>query len=82
MEGERRTAINLVFGADNPVQRCRTQFERMIEDASAASLHGFVQECTEPGSTIHADSWQGYVSLENKCDRREITKVPGRGKRC
>jgi len=28
---------------------------RVIEDASSASLHPFVQDCVEPGSTVHTD---------------------------
>ena len=39
---------------------------RVIEDASAASLHPFVTDCIDPGSTIHTDGWQGYAGLETK----------------
>ena len=53
---------------------------RVIEDASAGSLHPFVQDCIEPGSTIHTDGWQGYAGLDNKGYRREITKLRGRRK--
>jgi hypothetical protein len=36
---------------------------RMIPDASAASLHPFVKDCIEPGSTVQTDGWQGYAGL-------------------
>jgi len=31
---------------------------RMIQHPSAASLHPFVEDCIEPGSTVHTDGWQ------------------------
>ena len=39
---------------------------RVIEDASAASLHPFLQDSVEPGSTLHTDGWQGYFGLDKK----------------
>jgi transposase-like protein len=36
----------------------------IIEDASQASLHTFIQETVEPGSTIISDGWRGYYGLE------------------
>src|SRR5208337_5079117 len=30
-----------------------------IQDASAASLHGFVQAAIDPGSLVHTDGWEG-----------------------
>lgn len=39
---------------------------RHIQDASAASLHGFVQDTIEPGSVVHTDGWEGYTGLEVK----------------
>src|SRR6204780_5510163 len=36
---------------------------RVIQHPSSASLHPFVQDCVEPGSTVHADGWQGYAGL-------------------
>jgi len=53
---------------------------RVIEDASAASLHSFVKDCIDPGSTIHTDGWQGYAGLETKGYQREITRLRGRRK--
>jgi ISXO2-like transposase domain len=53
---------------------------RRIEDASAGSLHAFVGDCVEPGSTIHTDGWQGYAGLESKGYDREVTVLRGRKK--
>jgi transposase-like protein len=53
---------------------------RAIQDASAGSLHTFVQDCIAPGSTLHTDGWQGYVGLEQKGYRREVTVLRGRRK--
>jgi hypothetical protein len=53
---------------------------RLIEDASAASLHPFVQDCVEPGSTLHTDGWLGYSDLDKKGYQREVTLLRGRRK--
>jgi transposase-like protein len=39
---------------------------RHIPDASAASLHPFVVDSIEPGSTVHTDGWKGYQGLDQK----------------
>ena len=36
---------------------------RMIRDASAASLHGFIQDAIGPGATIRTDDWSGYEGV-------------------
>lgn len=41
--------------------RCRMQ---PLADASAESLHGFVQDHVEPGTRVITDGWQGYRGLE------------------
>jgi len=53
---------------------------RMIVDASADSLHPFVIDCIEPGSTLHTDGWQSYAGLEKKGFAREISATRGRRK--
>ena len=53
---------------------------RMIADASANSLHPFVIDCIEPGSTLHTDGWQGYAGLEKKGFDREVAPTRGRKK--
>ena len=49
-----------------------------IQDASAASLHGFVQEAIEPGSVVHTDGWEGYAGLEAKGYQHKVTVLQRR----
>src|ERR1017187_6615197 len=51
---------------------------RMIQDASAASLHPFIEDCIEPASTVHTDGWQGYAGLQKKRYDHEVTPIRGR----
>lgn len=51
-----------------------------VVDASAASLHGFVETSVEPGSTIHTDDWTGYRGLEAKGYRHVVTPIKKSGK--
>ena len=50
---------------------------RVVQDASAESLHPFVQGCIEPGSTLHTDGWLGYSGLQKKGYDHEITRLRG-----
>jgi hypothetical protein len=50
---------------------------RVIQHPSAASIHPFVEDCIEPGSTGHTDAWQGYAGLANGYDN-EVTSVQRR----
>jgi hypothetical protein len=54
---------------------------RRIPDASARSLHGFVTEVVEPGSTLHTDDWLGYSGVEALGYEREITTIGSDKKR-
>ena len=36
----------------------------ILEDASRKSLHGFIQDSIELGSTVVSDGWLGYSGLE------------------
>jgi transposase-like protein/predicted RNA-binding Zn-ribbon protein involved in translation (DUF1610 family) len=45
----------------NRIGRCRMQ---VLADASAESLHAFVKDHVEPGSTVVTDAWQGYAGLD------------------
>jgi transposase-like protein len=51
---------------------------RVIQHPSAASLHPFIEDCIEPGSTVHTDAWQGYAGLEKKGYDHEVTSVQRR----
>lgn len=71
-----KALIVIAAEADGPgIGRIRM---RPIQDASAGSLHSFVQDCIAEGSTLHTDAWQGYVGLEKKGYEREITVLRGR----
>ncbi len=53
-----------------------------LADASAATLHPFVQEHIEPGAIIITDGWQGYHGLDGKGyrhDRRSQRAAEARG---
>lgn len=45
----------------NPMGRARIQ---VVPDASQNSLHGFIKDNVEAGSTIITDGWNGYLSLD------------------
>ena len=51
---------------------------RMIQHPSAASLHPFIEDCIEPGSTVHTDGWQRYAGLKKKGYDHEVTSVQRR----
>jgi transposase-like protein len=53
---------------------------RRILDASADSLIPFIENSIEPGSTVHTDGWLGYLPLEGKEYRHEITYLKGNSK--
>jgi len=75
---ESKALVVIAAEADGPgIGRIRM---RVVEDASAASLHPFVQDCVEPGSLLHTDGWQGYSGLDQKGYQREVTVLRGRRK--
>jgi transposase-like protein len=51
---------------------------RLIADASAESLHPFIQDSVSPGSVIHTDGWRGYSGLETKNYVHQITVLKGK----
>ena len=51
---------------------------RHISDASAESLHPFVQESIASGSVVHTDGWRGYSGLNAKGYRHEVTILKGK----
>ena len=59
--------------------RCRMA---PVADASAESLHSFVSDNVEPGTTVITDAWQGYRGLEKSGyihDRRSQRAASTRG---
>jgi hypothetical protein len=60
--GENKVQAAIVVEvSENKVGRIRIA---IIEDASQASLHTFIRETVEQGSTIVSDGWCGYYGLE------------------
>src|SRR5450759_1697658 len=76
ISGRRRGDKSLIVVAveveDKSIGRIRL---RSIEDASANSLHSFVVDSIEPGSTVHTDGWQGYKGLKQKNYKGESTVI-------
>jgi transposase-like protein/ribosomal protein L37AE/L43A len=79
MKGRRRGEKSLIVIAaqveGNVIGRIRM---RVIPDASAGSLHPFIESSVAPGSTIHTDGWQGYASIAKKGFAHEISPIRGR----
>ena len=50
-----------------------------IPDASGESLHSFITQAIEPGSTILTDGWEGYNGLEAKGYIHEVRVIKGSG---
>ena len=53
---------------------------RQIWNASAESLVPFVQDSIAPGSVIHTDGWLGYLPLQSKGYKHEVTFLRGKKK--
>jgi transposase-like protein len=73
------TAIAVEVREPKGLGRCRML---AIPDASAASLHPFVVDHVETGSTLITDAWQSYAGLKNKGylhDRRSQRAATARG---
>jgi len=51
------------------IGRCRIG---IIEDGSAKSIHPFIVDNIEPGSTLITDGWNGYSGIEDKNFTRKI----------
>lgn len=47
---------------------------RHIPDTNRATLHGFIQQSIEPGSTVVTDGLQAYRELEGYAHDRQIQK--------
>jgi transposase-like protein len=74
--GDKSLIVIAVEMDDKRIGRIRL---RSIPDASAASLHSFIEDSVEPGSTVHTDGWAGYKGLEQKgyrCETSVIGKQP------
>ena len=62
--------------SDKKIGRIRM---RRIPDASRDSLHGFIKETIEPGSTVRTDGWNAYLAMEDYVHDRQIQMHQGEG---
>jgi len=51
---------------------------RQISDASSSSLVPFVEDSVAKDSVVHTDGWLGYLPLESKGFRHEVTFLKGK----
>ena len=51
---------------------------KRISDVTTKSLHPFIEEVVEPGSTVHTDGWDGYSGLGSKGYRHQVTVLAQR----
>lgn len=73
------TGIAVEVREPKGIGRCRMA---PLADASADSLHAFVTDHVEPGSTVITDAWQGYRGLDTLGyvhDRRSQRAAHARG---
>lgn len=47
---------------------------RSIPDVTRASLHGFIAEVVEPGSTVRTDGWNAYLGLQKYIHDRQVQR--------
>jgi hypothetical protein len=47
---------------------------RRIRDASRQSLHGFIGQSVEPGSTVRTDGWDAYLGLPGYTHDRQVQR--------
>jgi len=48
---------------------------KRIPDASATSLHSFIEEAIALGATVHTDDWLGYSGIEAKGYAWDVTTI-------
>lgn len=74
---ERKALVVIAAEEDGPgIGRIRM---RRIPDASAASLHPFIEEALAPSTVLHTDGWAAYRGLEGKGYVHEATPLTGKG---
>jgi transposase-like protein len=73
--GEKSLVVIAVQVLGSAIGRIRM---RVIPDASSDSLHPFIEDSVEPGSTLHTDGWQGYAGIDAKGYEHEISLIRGR----
>jgi transposase-like protein len=68
----------VVVAAEKDGRRIGRIRMQRIPNASAASLHAFVQTYIEPGSTVLTDGWEGYRGLDDYA--HQVRKSQGKPK--
>lgn len=48
---------------------------KQVKNVASESLHTFVEEAIEPGSTLHTDGWEGYSGIGKKGYRHKVTVI-------
>jgi transposase-like protein len=74
-----KKAMVLVAAQEDGVGIGRIRLKH-VADASAKSLHAFIVDSAEPGSTVHTDDWTGYQGLEAKGYAHVVTTIHKSGK--
>jgi transposase-like protein len=54
---------------------------RRIPDLTKASLHGFIRQVIEPGSTVQTDGWNAYLGLRDYIHDRQVQVAQEEGER-
>lgn len=67
-----RKALVVIAAEENGNGTGRIRMKQIL-DVASRSLHPFVEESVEKGSTIHTDGWDGYSGLEKKGYVHEVT---------
>jgi len=52
---------------------------RRVPDLTKASLHGFIQDAVEPGSTVRTDGLSAYLGLEGYAHDRQVQRRQAAG---
>lgn len=68
-EGKTLVAIAVEDKGDAGIGRIRLS---IVPDASSSSLTAFMQQCIEPGATVHTDDWPAYRNIQSFGYHHEI----------
>ena len=75
--GEKSLVVIAAEVVGSRIGRIRLQ---IIPDASAISLHSFIENSVQRGSAIHTDGWKGYLGIDKKGYDHESSLLRGRPK--
>lgn len=75
--GAETKALVVIAAEENGRATGRIRMAR-ISKATKRSLHGFVQEVIETGSTVHTDGWASYGGLDGLGYVHEVTALKGK----